>query len=105
MKILSLFLLIFLFQQQLFAQTKTLTFDQNDIPGLLIKAKTTDKLVFIDVTAAWCKPCREMETTTFKDSAISAFYNKNFINKKFDLDAQYQDTISNRIKHLAVWHV
>ena len=98
MKLLFFLSLMFIFQQHLFAQIKTLEFDQNDIPDLLIKAKTTDKLVFIDVTATWCKPCKEMETTTFKDSTVSAFYNKNFISKKFDLDAQYQDTISNRIK-------
>lgn len=81
-----------------FAQKSTIHFEEGGIADLLSKAKSVDKLVFIDVTAVWCKPCKEMEATTFQDSAVSAFFNDNFISKKFDIDAKYDDSISNHIK-------
>lgn len=33
-------------------------------------AKQENRPVIIDFTAAWCKPCEEMEKTTFADSAV-----------------------------------
>lgn len=99
MKNIYIFLLILIFHGQSFAQYNTLQFDQKEIPELLVKAKTSNKFIFVDVTAVWCGPCKKMEMTTFKDSSVSAFFNENFICKKFDLDALYKDSISNRIKN------
>jgi thiol-disulfide isomerase/thioredoxin len=83
------------------AQTREIKFSNLDIPSLIEIAKTSNKLIFIDVTATWCKPCKEMEITTFKDSAVSAFYNKSFICKKvyLDRDSIYKDSISQKIKN------
>lgn len=101
MKNILTFLVFFLFIFQVQAQTREIKFSNLDIPSLIEIAKTSNKLIFIDVTATWCKPCKEMEITTFKDSAVSAFYNKSFICKKvyLDRDSIYNDSISQKIKN------
>jgi thiol:disulfide interchange protein len=50
------------------------------------QAKTSNKLVFIDVHTSWCGPCKEMAATTFKDAEVGALFNKNFINLKIDAE-------------------
>ena len=91
-------MLFFIFQGQAFAQSKSLQFDEREIPQIILKAKASEKLIFVDVTAVWCVPCKELEKTVFHDSVVTTFFNENFIIKKFDLDAIRQDSISNWIK-------
>lgn len=50
------------------------------------QAKSTGKLVFIDVYTTWCGPCKEMAATTFKDKEVGALFNKRFINIKVDAE-------------------
>lgn len=55
----------------------------------LAKAKTENRLLFIDFRAHWCKPCLELEQTTFKDSALGVFMDNNFVAFKADVDFFY----------------
>jgi thiol:disulfide interchange protein len=55
----------------------------------LAEAKSTGKLLFIDFRADWCKPCIEMEQTTFKDSALGGFMSTYFVSFKADVDYFY----------------
>lgn len=52
----------------------------------LEKAKSENKIVFIDAYAVWCGPCRWMDANTFKDKEVSEFFNANFINLKLDAE-------------------
>lgn len=52
----------------------------------LAKAKKENKLIFLDANASWCRPCKLMEKRTFTDVNVGAFYNKNFINVKMDME-------------------
>ena len=55
------------------------------------KNKTEPKKMFIDVYTNWCGWCKRMDATTFKDSAVVNYLNKNFHSVK--LNAETKDTI------------
>ncbi|MGB4204989.1 MAG: thioredoxin family protein [Bacteroidales bacterium] len=48
----------------------------------LKKAKKENKLIFLDVFAAWCGPCKRLDALTFSDQEVGKYYNKHFINFK-----------------------
>jgi len=50
----------------------------------LAKAKKDNKLIFLDISASWCGPCKQLKRTTFKDSTVGNFYNEQFINVELD---------------------
>src|SRR3954465_11288475 len=59
-------------------------FIENDWKLALQNAKDQNKLVFLDIYATWCGPCKMLKQYTFSDSAIGEFFNKNFINVSVD---------------------
>lgn len=50
------------------------------------QAKSSGKLIFIDVHTSWCGPCKEMAKTTFADPEVGNVFNKKFINLKIDAE-------------------
>ncbi len=50
----------------------------------LAKAKQENKLIFLDIYASWCGPCRYLKANTFTDSEVGKFYNASFINVELD---------------------
>jgi len=59
-------------------------FIEEDWDLALQKAQSQNKLVFIDIYATWCGPCKLLKQYTFTDSAVGDFFNKNFINVSID---------------------
>jgi len=53
---------------------------------LLDRAKNENKLVFVDVYADWCMPCKMMDRDVFTDPALGRFMNENFISVKIDAE-------------------
>lgn len=49
-------------------------------------ARKEDKLIFLDVYASWCGPCKMLKANTFPNAKVGEFYNANFIN--FAVDAE-----------------
>lgn len=47
-------------------------------------AKKENKLIFLDVYATWCGPCKKLKAYTFSDADVGSFYNNNFINVAID---------------------
>lgn len=74
----------------LFAQTalpgKEIRFTKGAWTDIIQKAKKSHKYIFVDVSASWCLPCRQLEMESFRDSAVAAYYNDNFIS--FAIDAE-----------------
>lgn len=52
------------------------------------KAKTSAKLVFVDLYADWCVPCRVMEKTVYSDPTVVSLLNNRFIPVKLDVDSE-----------------
>jgi thiol:disulfide interchange protein len=59
-------------------------FIENDWNQALKNAKTNNKLVFLDIYAVWCGPCKLLKQYTFSDAKTGEFFNKNFVNVSID---------------------
>ncbi len=47
-------------------------------------AKKENKLIFLDIYATWCGPCKRLKSTTFSNSRVGKYFNSNFINITLD---------------------
>ena len=55
----------------------------------MLKAQETEqKKVIIDVYTDWCGWCKHMDKTTFKDSTVAAYINKNMYAVKLDAESK-----------------
>jgi thioredoxin len=59
-------------------------FIEQDWDKALKAAHDENKLIFLDIYATWCGPCKMLKQNTFTDSAVGEFFNKNFINISVD---------------------
>jgi uncharacterized protein YyaL (SSP411 family) len=50
----------------------------------LALAKKEDKLIFLDVYATWCGPCKLLKSKTFPDAEAGKYFNEHFINVTLD---------------------
>jgi len=52
----------------------------------LAKAKSENRLIFMDAYAVWCGPCKQMSAKVFPEKMVGDFYNSNFIPVKIDME-------------------
>ena len=50
----------------------------------LAAAKKENKLIFLDIYATWCGPCKRLKSTTFSNSRVAKYFNEKFINVTLD---------------------
>ncbi len=53
---------------------------------VLEKARSTDRLIFIDVYTSWCGPCKQMAADVFPRADVGGLFNQSFINYKIDAE-------------------
>ncbi len=70
----------------LYAQEKGVMFQHISYQEALDKAKTENKLVFMDCYTSWCGPCQHMLKNVFTREDVGEFLNSRFINVKFDME-------------------
>ncbi|RYY34873.1 MAG: DUF255 domain-containing protein [Sphingobacteriaceae bacterium] len=63
-----------------------IVFMENAWPQALKQAAQQNKYIFVDAWATWCKPCKMLKSTTFKNEAVAQFYNKNFVSVAIDVE-------------------
>jgi len=66
---------------------KGIRFIEQDWSKALAQAKAEKKLVFLDIYATWCGPCKMLKKNTFTDEAVGKFFNENFVNVSVDGEA------------------
>jgi thioredoxin-related protein len=66
----------------------------------MARSKFEKKKVFLHFYADWCGYCAEMERKTFKDPAVIAALNRNFIPIRVDSDRDKQTALLFRVKGL-----
>ncbi len=81
-----------------FATSDTAHVRWEDYSAALDAAKSDGKMLFVDIVADWCLPCREMDKTTYRDGTVSTLLNTRFHPVK--LDQASKDTIECDQKRL-----
>ena len=66
---------------------KGIRFIEQDWSKALATAKDQKKLVFLDIYATWCGPCKMLKKNTFSDDKVAAFFNEHFVNVSVDGEA------------------
>lgn len=61
-------------------------FSEVRVDEALRKAKSENKLVFLDFSARWCTPCKWMEETTFRDTRVVKKLSRDYVTVKVDID-------------------
>jgi thioredoxin-related protein len=69
-----------------FSQSKGIKFEKGTFAAVKAKAKKEKKLIFMDCYTTWCGPCTAMTENTFPDPQAGEYFNKYFINAKFDME-------------------
>lgn len=59
-------------------------FSQQTWEMVLAESKVSGRLIFLDVYATWCGPCKKLKSKTFADETVGTFFNANFINVAID---------------------
>lgn len=65
---------------------KGIIFAQGTFNETLRAAQKANKLVFIDCYTSWCGPCKMMDKYVFTNDTVAAYFNKNFVNYKMDME-------------------
>jgi thioredoxin 1 len=66
--------------------TEGIQFESSSWNEVLKLAKKENKLIFLDMYASWCGPCKRLKSKTFPNEKVGAFFNKNFINYAIDAE-------------------
>lgn len=71
---------------EIFSQNRSIQFMETSWKEIVAKAKSENKLIFLDGYASWCAPCKYLAAKVFTVDSVADFYNKNFINSHFDME-------------------
>ena len=92
----TLSILAFLTLCAVVSNAQGIDFFHGSWPEALEKAKTEQKLIFVDAFASWCGPCKRMAGTVFTDPKAGDFINANFIAMKFDMEKPENADFANK---------
>ncbi len=62
------------------------------------KAKTENKLIFLDCFTTWCGPCKKMAKDVFPQEKVGEYMNAKFINLKIDMESAYGAPLAKKLQ-------
>ncbi len=73
-------------------------FSKDSWSNVLAQAKKENKLIFLDIYATWCGPCKKLKKNTFANKKVGTYFNANFINVTMDGEAGEGIGLSEKYK-------
>jgi thioredoxin 1 len=62
----------------------SIQFSVGTFNAIVERAKSENKVIFMDIYATWCGPCKLLKRTTFTDKEVGNYFNTHFINIAVD---------------------
>lgn len=63
-------------------------FFKGNLREALIKAKSENKIVFVDFVASGCEPCEKMSAEVFSQEIVGVYFNQRFICMQIDVEKE-----------------
>ena len=68
------------------ASDQGITFFEGSLQEGLEKAKSENKLLFVDCYTTWCGPCKILKQYTFRDANLGDYMKDNYISLAIDME-------------------
>ena len=62
------------------------------------KAKSENKLIFLDCFTQWCGPCKKMSREVFPQEKVGAAMNPRFVSLKIDMESEYGAPLAKQLQ-------
>ncbi len=69
-----------------YLSAQNINFDKGTWSEMLAKSKTENKLIFVDIYAVWCGPCKAMAKNVFTQPSVADKFNASFVNYMLDAE-------------------
>ena len=99
----TLLVLSLFFSGMFFANAEVFFYEEDvEWSDVLHFASSENKLIFVDVYADYCKPCKIMDKEVFGNLEIASYMNPRFINYKVDAGDDFHNEFENSfdVEHL-----
>ncbi|MEZ4883878.1 MAG: thioredoxin family protein [Chitinophagales bacterium] len=79
-------LLLFICTVSYAQQSEGINFFEGSWEEVLAEAQKTNKPIFMDAYASWCKPCKMMSKDVFPQANVGAYFNDKYVSVKIDME-------------------
>ena len=90
-------ILFFIYSSPAFSQ-EGVNFEHLTFEEVLAKAKSSNKLVFIDCYTSWCGPCKKLAAEIFPQKIVGDYINERFISVKYDVEKEEYKFIAKQFE-------